>query len=526
MKKVYVSLLLIGIALVILAWVWSGHGLREVDIEDYTAVARGADIKPDYTGIVVPPNIAALNFTVLEAGEGCLVKIHSTNGEAIEVFSRTGKIQFPERRWKSLLQANQGEELFLDIYVKAKDGRWSRYEKISNRIAKENIDSHIVYRLIKPIYNYWRNISIYQRDLESYQESIVLDGGTFDAGSLYGQEEKSGCVNCHSFLNNDPDKMFIGIRSSAFGSSAILADGGKAYKIGTKFGYTAWHPSGRLAVYSINKVRQFFHSSGMEVRDVVDLDSTLAYYMIEKRVAKTNPAISDKQRLETYPTWSPDGKYLYFCSAPLLWTDKNTVPPDRYAEVKYDLMRIGYDVETDEWGELETLISAGDTGLSVMLPRVSPDGKYMVFCMCNYGCFPIYQPSSDLYIMEMGTGEYKKLDINSELSESWHSWSSNSRWMAFSSKRGGGMFTRTYFSYVDRGGKVYKPFVMGQKDPTFYDSFVKTYSVPELVTGPVTIGQRKLVQAISGKDEIAVDMPVTSATVKTSEGQDYDSYEG
>ena len=120
---------------------------------------------------------------------------------------------------------------------------------------------------------------------------------------------------------------------------------------------------------------------------------------------------------------------------------------------------------TGQWGHAETVLSAEQTGLSILLPRVSPDGRFLLFCMCRYGCFPVYQPSSDLYMMDLATGRYSRLAINSEYSESWHSWSSNSRWIAFSSKRQGGLFTRTYLSYVDDDGTAYKPFVLPQRDP-------------------------------------------------------------
>jgi len=470
--------------------------------KDFVPVDRPAKIRPDYTGIVIPPNIAPLNFIILESGGKYLVKINSANGQSVNVSSRSGKIKIPLRRWRSLLQANRGGKLFFDIFVKDEYGSWSRYRQIENTIAKEDIDSHIAYRLIKPIYNFWRSIGVYQRNLENYDESLILHGKSF----------KNGCVNCHSFLNNNPDVMFIGTRSSDYGSAAICVRDGKIEKVGTKFGYTAWHPSGRLAAFSLNKVKQFFHTAGMETRDVVDLDAAMAYYDVESQQVKTYPGLSEKDRLESYPAWTPDGKFLYFCSAPILWEDRNKLPPENYEKVKYELRRISYDVQTDQWGEPETVLSADETGLNIMLPRVSPDGRFLLFCMCNYGCFPVYQPSSDLYMMDIETGEYRKLPVNSEYSESWHSWSSNSRWIAFSSKKRGGLFTRTYLSYVDENGKVYKQFIMPQKDPTFYDSFLKTYSVPELITGPVKVSHNTLGRAARSTNIIEVDIPVTAAT--------------
>jgi hypothetical protein len=264
----------------------------------------------------------------------------------------------------------------------------------------------------------------------------------------------------------------------------------------------------------MNKVRQFFHETTDEIRDVVDLDSAICYYVVDGQQVKTAPGLSEKNRLETYPTWSPDGRYLYYCSAPILWTDREKVPPERYDEVKYDLMRIGYDVEIDKWGQPETVLSAKETGMSILCPRISPDGRFLVFCMCEYGCFPIYQPSSDLYMMELQTGQYHKLPINSEFSESWHSFSSNSHWLAFSSKRQDGQFTRIYFSYVDKDGKVYKPFILPQKDPAYYDSLLQTYSVPELIESPVKVSRNVLARAVRRAEKIEVHLPITGATVK------------
>ena len=401
------------------------------------------------------------------------------------------------------MSKNRGNELFFDIYVKMQDGRWSRYDTVVNIIAKEDIDAYITYRFMTPSSYYPKRMGVYQQNLENCDKSVVLNT------NLYGY----GCVNCHTFVNNSADKMLIGVRIVDYGNSTILVNKGWVSKIGAKFGYTSWHPSGRLAAYSINNVRQFYHLARQEVHDVVDLDSSIAYYLVDSQAVKTTAALSDKDRLETYPAWTPDGKYLYFCSAPILWQDRKQVPPENYDKLKYDLRRISYDIQHDRWGEVETVLLADDIGLSIMLPRISPDGRFLLFCMCDYGCFPVYQPSSDLYMMDVETGEYRELpEVNSEYSESWHSWSSNSRWIAFSSKRQGGLFTRIFFSYVDKDGKAYKPFVMPQKDPAFYDSLCKVYSVPEFVTGPIEISNKVLSRAACSARKIDVDVPITTAT--------------
>ena len=491
-----------------------------IDEDQLTVIDRPARIRPDYHDVTIPANIAPLNFLVAEQGTHYNLRVSSKKGEPVEVSSPSPRMVIPEKNWRELLGANRGEDLQFDVYVKTDSGRWHHFPPIVNRIAHDDIDGFLVYRNIHPTHHL-RNgkVSIRQRNLTNYDELIVLEG----------EYARNGCINCHTFCNNRTDKMFIGIRNTQYGaSSTLLVQDGVAKKIGTRFGYTSWHPSGRLATYSINKVTQFYHSAQSEVRDEVDLDSALLYYVIDSQTIKTTPEISRKDRLETYPTWSPDGRYLYFCASPVLWTEQDDFPPARYSEVKYDLHRISYDIDSDRWGRLETILSARDTGMSILLPRISPDGRWLLFCMCNYGSFPIFQSSSDLYMIDLElaqqTGRYepRRLAINSSQSESWHSWSANSRWIAFSSRKDNGLFTRSYLAYVDQEGKVHKPVLLPQKDPTYYDSCLWTYSVPELVTEPVRVTGEELGRVIRGSEAISAGMPVTMATPKavTLPGQD------
>jgi hypothetical protein len=475
-------------------------------VEKYDEIGREPSMSPEYSGMVLPVNIAPPNFRVVEDGCGYLLTVRSERGRPIQIFSRSGRMRIPIRRWHALLEANRGRNLFFDVYVRGTDRRWRRFRPVVNAIAQEQIDPTLVYRFMKPIYSWWRHIGIYQRNLTNYDVSAILHGRSFGGG----------CLNCHSFVGGDPNTMTIALRSGTYGSHTLWAHDGTVDKIGAKWGYTAWHPSGAVAVYSLNKVNQFFHAGGMEVRDVVDLDSALVCYRIADRKGSCPNELADKDRLETYPAWSPDGRYLYYCSAPIPWKDRNTVPPDGYDKLKYDLRRIAYDLATNQWGKAETVLSAQDTGQSILLPRPSPDGRFLLFCMCRYGCFPIYQPSSDLYLMDLATRQYRKLAINSEFSESWHSWSSNSRWIAFSSKRQGGLFTRTYLSYVDSAGTVSKPFVLPQQDPCYYDSLLETYSVPELVKGPVAADAPLLARAARAKPSITPDIPITGASPKAA----------
>jgi dipeptidyl aminopeptidase/acylaminoacyl peptidase len=199
--------------------------------------------------------------------------------------------------------------------------------------------------------------------------------------------------------------------------------------------------------------------------------------------------------METQPAWSPDGKYLYFVSCPV-------VPKEEYQKVQYDLQRIGYDADRNTWGEVETLVSAKETGLGCTFPAVSPDGKFLLFCMTDRGSFSIIRQSTDLYLMDLEKKSYKKLEINSDHSDSYHAWSSNSRWIIFSSKRNDGIFGKLFLSYIDSTGIAHKPIVLPQQDPRFYEKFTKSFQRAEFTTEPFRVSPAELNGIIGDTDQV------------------------
>lgn len=390
---------------------------------------------------------------------------------------------------------------------------WRRFQPIVNTVADSEIDNYLFYRLLKPVHTVYGDIGIYQRDLRTYSETPVVENKSFGGA----------CVNCHTLAPHHPDRMILQTRGTKNGvnySGTIVVRNGRIDNVDTRSlakagqsdrgrigaamaAYAAWHPSGEFVVYSANDIFQFFHAVG-NVRDVFDCESDLALYHVDSNRVSTSPEISRPDRLETFPAWSPDGRFLYFCAA-------DPLPQARYKQVRYDLMRIGYDPGSGEWGKLETVLSSKATGLSITEPRVSPDGKWLLFCMSDYGSFPVYRSSSDLYLLDLQTRKHQRLAVNSPRSESWHCWSANSHWIAFASKRRDGVFGRIYFSYVDEAGHVHRPFLLPQEDPAFYDRFIKTYSVPELAPVPAPVHSRTLGRAIRLSGTRQDDGPASEA---------------
>jgi hypothetical protein len=142
-------------------------------------------------------------------------------------------------------------------------------------------------------------------------------------------------------------------------------------------------------------------------------------------------------------------------------------------------------------------------GKSVSFPRVSPDGDKLVFTLHNCGCFPIWHREADLYCFNLKDSTVNKMNLNSEYSESYHSWSSEGKWMVFSSKRGDGLNTRIYISLVDEKGQASKPFVLPQEDPELYDHLIRSFNVPELSDADISFTPGELKKA-AGADAINV----------------------
>lgn len=465
--------------------------------EDCALINRLPSIEPDYTGIVLPPNSAPMNFIVRESGAAYYVEFSAKTGKSLVVLSTSPSIRIPLKPWKRLLNENRGNTLHITVCIRDLHGAWHAYQPILNEIAADDIEPHLAYRLIKPLYVYWDQMGLYQRDLTSFRERPIL----------LNRATGGNCVNCHSFHNFNPDRFFFHMRAGQVGTAMMLAYDGKIYKIDTSTSfnkaaaYRAWHPNGRLIAFSANTVNQFFHTVG-ENRDVYDKASDVMLYNISKNMITTCPDIATSERMETYPEWSPDGTYLYYCVTDGLQVyDSEGGHP--YRQIKYDLMRIAYDAATNSWGTAEPLLLAGESGQSVTHPKVSPDGRHVLFCLSSYGNFSIYKQDADLYILDTHTKEVVRLDIlNSDKTESYHSWSRNGRWIVFSSKREDGVCARPYFSHLDASGRFSKPYVLPQKDPTFYRTFLKTYNIPEFVSAPVRLRPQKLAMRAWDKNNL------------------------
>ena len=462
---------------------------RMPDVTSATRLGKAARIDPDYTSLVIPPNIAPLNFRIMEEGRDYVVRISGDGGEMLEIHCPDGACRIPSKPWRRLVEASRGGRLSYAIYAQREDGTWVGFDQIENTVAEDPIDSYIVYRRVTPNSSDAVIKGIYQRDLESFRTSalITLRHGTFN------------CFNCHTFYQHDPNRFLIHVRVNHPGMMLFMD--GEMRKIDTHqapmfrpLAYASWHPEGRHIAATCNQfLGHFPANSRLYYFEAVEKRGDLAVYDVERNTISTTEAVFENQYIETHPCWSPDGDYIYFSRG----KDYPLAKSEDLEKFEFDMMRISYDVEADTWGSPETVKAYSELGLSCAFPRPSPCGKYVLHILSDKTTYPIHQKSSDVYLLDLETKEHRRLDaVCSDLAESYPRWSSNGHWFVFLSNRRNGLSALPYMAYFDSKGEAHKAFVLPQKDPAFYDTFLDTYNVIELVKSRVNVSAFRLAQGM------------------------------
>ena len=478
---------IIIVLFILITAIFFAGSCKTEDINNITAAERQPVIEPDYSGVTIPPNIAPMNFIISEEGRYFKILAESSNGTSLTLGSNNGIVRFPLKSWKKLMQNSNGGDIKIEIIAEGAEKAFRKFEPLYFHVSNEPIDPYLCYRLLYPGYRSWVEMKLVQRCIENFEETSFFENQLLD----------NNCVNCHTFRNNDPEKFLIHVRGSKGGTYFVEGDkiGKAALKtdnMPTNVVYPAWNPMGRYLAFSSNKTVQSFHMRPEKNIEVYDLSSSLVIYDEEKNEIN---GLKDKDTvayMETFPAWSPDGKYLYYCRTRQLKRESD------YMEVRYDLIRKSFDPLTGLTGESEIVFDAQSMEKSVSLPSVSPDGKYVVFALHDYGTFSIWHKEADLYIFNLESKVAERMSLNSEDTESYHRWSSEGRWIVFSSKRLDGLTARPFFAYFDPSGKTGKPFVLPQQDPALYRRMEKTFNRPELITGKILVGPRDFAEE-SGK---------------------------
>ena len=523
----------------------------------YEESDRLPKIYPDYIDVTIPANIAPLSFELDEEADEMVAR-YSVVGDASERCNEiicADKMQPDLGDWHALIAAaspdpSEGGEISdavnplqaspsggrlvgaiqVDVFARHGD-RWTHYKPFHITVSPDSIDPWLSYRLIPPSYISYEALTISQRCLENYDERVIYDN------ILCGKEKDGQCINCHNYQQYNPERMQFHARQTHGGT--IIAYDGELKKVNMRNDsilsagvYPAWHPWLKFIVYSTDKTVQNFQTTDRNKIEVYDTASDLIAYDIDS--GEVTNIENDSTEFEVFPAWAPDGRTLYYCSAHFErnYAHKNVSSDiiSRIDTLRYSLYRKSFDPETMQFGPRE-LVVAAPTNLpplgeasdavnplqawgrlvgaerlvgaaSAVLPRVSPDGRYLLFTVAGHGYFHIWHHDADLWLLDLQTGEARSLDeVNSPDTESYHTWSSNGRWIVFSSRRDDGVFTRPFFAHFDGKGHFSKPFELPVADPNFHRQFMKCYNIPELMHGPVIIDPHTFADKLKGEAE-------------------------
>ena len=483
----YIYTLLLGSAIALLA------GCSTNVPQQYTTTNEMPGIHPNYLDITIPYNIAPLNFAYTMKGDAFITELKSGSQSLIMKGKET---DWKQKDWHQFLEASKGQDIEVTTYAQTDKG-WIKYAPFAWRVAEEPIDPYISYRIIAPSYVTYEELTIRQREMGTFDEKVVYNN------MLLSTDKDGQCINCHSYKNYKTDNMQFHARQHKGGT--VLVTNGEVKKINLKTDstisagvYPAWHPTHNLIAYSINDTGQSFHTKNSNKIEVQDLKSDLILYNIDRH--EVSFIEHDSLEWEVFPAWASDGKTLYYSSAHMEienHAEREREIINRYKEFKYNIYRKSFDPETLTFGPRELVLNADSLEKSATLPRISPDGRYLLFGMAEYGCFHIWHKDADLYLIDLQTMQLRNItEINSDDVESYHSWSSNGRWMLFTSRRDDGGYTHLYIAYFDKDGRAHKPFILPQRDPHFYENYYKSFNVPEFMIEPVTITPQEFARHI------------------------------
>ena len=433
------------------------------------------NIYPDYIDVTVPENIAPLNFLLRDSCEALYVTA-STGDLEIKSHRKGNEAIFNLKDWKKLMEMASGKEVKVTV-TSLKDGKWIKYKPFEITVSADKVDSYLTYRLIEPDYEVFSRLQIMERDLSDFSERVLCDYNHVG----------NRCMNCHTHAPKDGDLSFLYVRGE--GGGMVLNDHGSLRLLDFKTPdmvsgavYAQFDPSGRYIVFSTNAIIPSFHSRPDKRLEVFDTKSDVYVYDIKANRVLRSPLLADSTRLETFPTFSADGREIYWCVA------DGPVRPSHLDSLHYSLCRIGFDPERGAFSSRVDTVVAGIQGNSVSHPRAAPDGKRLLYTVADFGTFPIWHREADLRMLDLATGAIDSLTVvNSPMSDTYHSWSSSGRWFVFASKRDDGLYGKPYFAHVSPDGTVSKPFVLPQESPSFYDHNLRSFNVPDLGPAPVSI---------------------------------------
>jgi len=364
-----------------------------------------------------------------------------------------------------------------DVYV----------DSIRFRVSQYPADPVIVYRLVSPLFHGFKTPDVDYRDISAFETHTFLPS------------KGSHCSNCHVFPRNPPVEknldVAIAVRGS-FGRKRLLglyrAPTGEGEPLLINSFFMGWDPEGRRVAVTGGDRVVVKNPISLQTQEFHVFRADILIVDAKTRKASALPGASDPDYAEGFPTWSPDGRTIIFArTKEIEMGEKRGFP-----RVRYDLYKIPYN--DGEGGTATPIEGASNNGKSNFSPRFSPDGKWLVFTQADEAS--LVEPSADLWIVSTKEGAVlRKLECNVDHAmDSHHSWSSNSRWLLFASKRDDGIFARVYLTEIDDEGYASPPVEL-----PILGNPMMCFNVPEFSRYTGEFDSEDLFEKVSFREQVA-----------------------
>ncbi|MEW6359104.1 MAG: hypothetical protein AB1696_22410 [Planctomycetota bacterium] len=380
-----------------------------------------------------------------------IVQIKGTGKEWSQV-TEEKQWWFPADIWRQALADGVEHDVRIEVRgirfneeTGRREGEIQVSTPVTVRVSRDPADRYIVYRLVSPPFSTFKTPDMFVRDITSFDTRLFLSA------------RRSYCFNCHTFSSTSGASGKLSIQSrymvprgeelfrTYFGVFDIDKQEGRKFKLPFQIQMTtfmAWSPDATKLAISANQQVTAFEPIVYETQSAGEPTSDIAVFDPAQDTVALLPGASDPDNLEIYPRWTLDGKAIVFCWSPAGYHPELT---------KYDLHVVAFN--DGKGGTAVPIKGASQNGRSNYYARFSPDGKWMSFCQSDGGS--LIKSSSDIYLMKSDfTGEPRRLESNIEYgADSWHSWSSNGKWIVFASKRDTVM-ARLYMTHIDEEGRA------------------------------------------------------------------------
>ena len=449
-----------------------------------------------------PPEIVAPTFVWEDATGGAdrwwVVVRDDAGNELVREPVAAPRWRPSEERWKQIKQASveRDAEVLVAGVSQARPAAILSSARVHVRTSRDPVGDSLFYREVPLPF------------LEAVRDPsrIRWRFGTIDeeSGPPIVLHDLPVCGNCHSFADNgsvlglDVD---YGNDKGAYAilpvSKHIVMDDAKIMTWADyrredgelTFGLMSRvSPTGRYVISTVKDRSVFVAIPDLMISQLFfPIKGILVVYDRETMTFAALPGADDPRYVQTNAVWSPDGQEIVFARAEAYRAErleqKNAALVDQRdvpeftvegKPFRYDLYRIPF--HDGKGGTPEPLAGASGDGMSNFFPKYSPDGKWIVFCKAK--SYMLLRPDSELYIVPAAGGAARRLRYNTPRMNSWHSWSSNSRWLVFSSKENG-PYTQLFLTHIDETGDDSPPVLLER-----FTSPDRAANIPEFVRLP------------------------------------------